>query len=42
MCCDFVGGWVTYGFNGGMVFGVRLQAARIFEVVVVALKALLI
>ena len=42
MCCDFVGGWVAYGFKFGLVFGVRLQARRCFEIVMVALGALFI
>ena len=42
VCCDFVGGWVAYGFKFGLVCGVRLQARRCFEVVMVALWALFI
>ena len=42
VCGYVVGGWVSYGFKFGLVFGVRLKACRGFEDVVVALRALFI
>ena len=42
VCCNFIGGWVSYGVKFGLVFGVRLYADCSFWDVVAAFRAFLI